>query len=149
MKCTPGQWRLGQSAIGRVDIEPDRPEFVVMRLAHLHFRHPEKNLAGIEIAENPLLEFQEKWRVKRIAEIQQDVWTGQPLTKLAPGHTQTAHLIKIVDVVRMRLKEQAISTAQPMFSQAPLEIAGSSFVGSSVPGGREQFEPDGVQTQTA
>jgi hypothetical protein len=50
-----------------MDIEPDRPEFVVMGLAHLHFRHPVKDFAGIEVAKNPAIKIEEKRRVEGIA----------------------------------------------------------------------------------
>src|SRR4051794_14232847 len=62
IKGAPGKGRCRQAAIRAVDIETDRPKLMMMALAHLEFRHPIKNLARIEVAKNPPLEFvQERW----------------------------------------------------------------------------------------
>ena len=78
-KSSPAERRRRQSAISRAGVEPDRPEFVVMRLAHFHFRHPIKDFARIEIAEDSLFELEEKRRMERIAQVQQRVRAGQSI----------------------------------------------------------------------
>ena len=64
-------------AIASVNVKADRPEFVLERLAHLQLGHPIKNFAWIEVAENAAFELQKKWRMNRITEIEQRVWSGQ------------------------------------------------------------------------
>ena len=46
-----------------MNIQADRPEFVVIGLAHLQFRHPIKDFARIEITKNPALELQKQRRM--------------------------------------------------------------------------------------
>jgi hypothetical protein len=118
-----------------------------MRLTHFHLRHPEKDLAWIEITENPPLKLQKKWGMQRVTQIQQGVWTSESLSKLVPGHSDTLDLVEIVNIAGMRLLEQTVSAAQSMLLQAALEILNPDLVRSRIPGCRQQFQPDGVQTQ--
>src|SRR5206468_11352878 len=67
-KRFPLQPRFRQAAIAPVNVEPDRPKFVMMRLTHLQLCHPIKNFTRIEIAKNPALELKEKRRMKRVTE---------------------------------------------------------------------------------
>jgi len=78
-KSSPAERRRRQSAISRARVEPDRPKFVVMRLAHFHFRHPIKDFARIEIAEDSLFELEEKRGMERIAQVQERVRAGQSI----------------------------------------------------------------------
>jgi hypothetical protein len=57
-----------------VSVEPDCPKFVVRRLAQFHSGHPIKNFTRIQVAKDPSLKLQKKWRVNRVTEIQQRVW---------------------------------------------------------------------------
>ena len=83
IKRPPRERRLRQAAIVAMDIEPDRPELVVMALAHLHFRHPIKDFARIEVAKNAALEFEQKRRMNRVGEIEQNVRPGQSIAQFA------------------------------------------------------------------
>jgi hypothetical protein len=63
IKRLPAESRLRQLAIASIHVKPYRPKFVVRRLAQLHFGHPIKNFAGIQIAKDASLKLQKKWRM--------------------------------------------------------------------------------------
>jgi len=54
----------------------------MIALAQLEFRHPIKNLARIEVAENAPLESEQERRMQRIGEIEENVRRGQPIAQL-------------------------------------------------------------------
>ena len=143
------QREMRQPAIGRVDVEPDRPEFVVMRLAHLHFRHPEKDFARIEIAKNPPFELQEKRRVEGVAQVEQRIRTRQTLAQFASRHSDATHPFEVVHIIRRCLIKQAITSLEAMLTQAPLEIANARFIFARVGGRWQELEPDSVETEPA
>src|SRR6266516_270538 len=87
----PAKSRFWQSAIAAVNIEPDGPELIVIRLAHLQLGHPIKNFARIEVAENFSLELQEERRMNRVTEIQQRIWPGQPIKQSLFRHPDATH----------------------------------------------------------
>jgi hypothetical protein len=58
-------------------------------------------------------------------------------------------LVEIVDVAGMRLLEQTVSAAQSVLPQSALEILNPDLIRPRIPGGREQFQPDGVETQAS
>ena len=105
--------RLRQPAIGAMHVEPDRPELVMMALAHLEFRHPIKDLARIEIAENAPLELEQKRRMKRVGEIEENVRRGEPVAQLALRDSDATHRREVVFIARRILVEQAITAGQP------------------------------------
>ena len=72
-------------------VEPDGPKLVVIRLAHLQLRHPIKNFARIEVAENFSLKLQEERRMNRVTEIQQSIWPGQPIKQSLFRHPDATH----------------------------------------------------------
>ena len=73
IKCLPRKGRLWQLAIASMNVKTDCPEFIVVGLAHLQLRHPIKNFAWIEVAENAAFELQKKWRMNGITQIEQRV----------------------------------------------------------------------------
>src|SRR5881392_2415235 len=75
IKCVPPKRRFRQPAITSVDVQANRPKFMMMWLAHLQLSHPVENFAWVEIAENASVELEEKWRVNRITQIEQCVWS--------------------------------------------------------------------------
>src|SRR6266404_5351532 len=79
VKCFPIYRRSRQPAIASANVQPDRPELVMMRLAHFHLRHPIKNFARIEIAKQPVFELEQEGRMNGITEIEQHVWPGETL----------------------------------------------------------------------
>src|ERR1700731_1282697 len=117
--------RRRQPAVGVVDIKPDRPELVVMRLAHLHLRHPEKDFARIEIAKNSPLELEKKWRMERIAQVEQSVRGGQTIEQFAARHSDASHSHQVVRILRGRLMQQTITAAESVLAQLALELAES------------------------
>src|SRR5438309_823408 len=100
----------------------------MMRLAHFHFRHPIKDLARIEVAENPTLELEEERRMQRIAEIEQDVRTGQPVEQFLSRKADESHGPEVVRVARRRLVQQAIGIFQSMFVKPPLKDPDARFI---------------------
>src|SRR5436853_7742649 len=94
-----------------------------MRLTHLHFRHPEKNFARIEIAENPSLELEKKWRMERVAQIEESIRAGEPIEQLATRHSDAAHSREVMQVFRGSLMEQTITAAESVLAQLSLELA--------------------------
>src|SRR5438067_8565910 len=100
----------------------------MMRLAHFHFRHPIKDLARIEVAEDSALELEEERRMQRIAEIEQAVWSGQPVEQFLPRKPDESHGPEVVRVARRRLVQQAIGTLQSMFIKPPLKNPDARFI---------------------
>src|SRR3954453_18433156 len=98
-------------------IEADRPEFMMRGLTKLEFCHPIKDLARVEIAQNPPLKLLKKRRMNRVTQIEQDVRPGQPTQKRFPRQTNAADGIQIMLVVRLSMIEKAIASAQPMLAQ--------------------------------
>ena len=98
-----------------------------MGLAHLHFRHPEKDFARIEIAKNPPLELQKKWRMKRVTQVEQRIRTRQTFTQFAPRHSDAAHSSQVVHIVGRRLIKQTVAASQSMLAQAAAEICGCAL----------------------
>ena len=72
-------------------VEPDRPELIVIRLAHLQLGHPIKDFARIEITKNFSLELQKERRMNRVAEIQQRVRPRQPIKQRSLRHSDATH----------------------------------------------------------
>ena len=127
-----------------VDVETDCPEFVVLRLPHLHFRHPIEDLARIKVAKNSPLELQQQWRMNRIAEIEQCVWTIQTGEQFTLRHPDATHRVEIVRIARRFLEKQTVTAAESVFAQPSLEIVDVSLVGTRVVCCRQQLQPNGV-----
>ena len=132
-----------------MNIEPDRPELVVMRLAQLHLRHPEKNFAWIEIAKNPPLELEKEWRMERVAQIEESIRAGEPIEQLATRHSHAAHSRQVVHVFRGSLMEQTIAAAKSVLAQLPLELADARCIFARVRRRGQQLEPDGIEPESA
>ena len=133
-----------------MDIEPDRPELVVMRLAQLHFRHPIKNFARIEIAKNPALEFEQKRRMNRVSEIEQNVRPGQPIAQFALGTFRcNACAARSCSSACRILIKQTIAPGQSMRAELSLEIAMHAASADAVARRGQKFEPDRIQPQPA
>ena len=115
-----------------MDIEADRPELVVMGLAHFHSRHPEEDFARIEIAKNSPLELQEERRVKRIAQVEQRVRARQTLVQFAPRHSDAAHSVQVVRIIRRCLIKNAIASSQLMLTQLALKLSDARLIVSAV-----------------
>src|SRR5215475_15650316 len=105
-----------------MNIESDRPKFVMVRLPHLHLGHPIKNFARIEITKDASLKFQQQRRMNRIRQIEQDIGSAEPLEQLAFGNSDA---LKRFEVMRIRcriLVQQTIPSGQSMRLQLPLKI---------------------------
>src|SRR5437016_14528571 len=120
-----------------------------MRLTHLHFRHPEKDFARIEIAENPPLELEKKWRMERVAQIEESIRAGESIEQLATRYSHAAHSRQVVHIVRRSLLEQTITAAESVLAQLSLELADARFIFPRVRRRGQQFEPDGIEPEAA
>ena len=149
IKCFPAKRRFRQPAITSMNIEADRPELVVIRLTHLHFRHPVKNFTGIEIAENPALELQKQGRMNGITEIEQCVWSSQSIEQSRFRHSDAFHTLKIMRVGCGLLIQQAVPAGECMLAQSSLEIRDSGPVGAEIVCRRQQLQPDRIELQSA
>jgi hypothetical protein len=121
----------------------------MMRLAHLHPGHPIKNFARVEIAKEPALKLKKKWRMNRITEIEQRVWSGQSFEQTPLRHADALHCVEIVRVGCGLLIQQAISVAEAMFAQASLETFDPMSIFDYICGRRQKLQPDCVQFQPA
>jgi hypothetical protein len=128
-----------------VDIQPDRPKFVVLGLAHLQLCHPIKDFARVEIAKNSPIKLQKKWRMNRIAQIEQHIRPGEASQKSATGHADAFHPAKVMKVCGRRLVKQAIPAGQSMLAQPALKILNVRAIGVAIARNREKFEPDRVK----
>jgi len=68
----------------------------MVALANLHLRHPIKDLAWIEIAEEASLKLKKEGRMKRVGEIEQDVRPRQSILQLLLGKTNAAQRSEIM-----------------------------------------------------
>src|ERR1700731_1411063 len=93
------------------DVEPNRPELVMARLPHLDLGHPIKNFARIEITKNPALELQQERRMNRIAEVEQNVRSGQAFEQRLFRHPDAADRVEVVLVVKGFVVKKAIPPA--------------------------------------
>src|SRR5437660_1480985 len=118
-----------------------------MRLTHLHFRHPEKDFARIEIAKNPPLELEKKWRMKRVAQIEESIRAGESIEQLATRHSDAAHSREVMHVFRGSLMEQTIAAAKSVLAQLSLERADARCIFARVRRRGQQFEPDGIEPE--
>src|SRR6266513_2242204 len=105
-----------------MNVEADRPEFVMVRLPHLHLRHPIENFARIEIAKNASFKFQQQRRMNRIREIEQDIGSAETLEQLAFRNSDTVQGVQVMRVHCRLLVKQTVSSGQPMRAQLPLKI---------------------------
>ena len=69
---------------------------MMLGLTHFEFRHPIKDLAWIEIAEEASLKLKKEGRMKRVGEIEQDVRPRQSILQLLLGKTNAAQRSEIV-----------------------------------------------------
>src|SRR5204863_9279631 len=83
--------RFRQMTIVFINVKPNRPEFVMVRLPHLHLGHPIEDFARIEIAKNAPLELQKTWRVNRVTEIEQHIWSSQPIEQISFRYSDAIH----------------------------------------------------------
>ena len=121
-----------------MNVESDRPEFVMVRLPHLHLRHPIKDFARVEIAKNAPLKFQQQRRMNRIREIEQNIRSTEALEQLAFRNSDAPQRVQVMRVGCRILVEQTIPAGQSVRAQLPLEIlnlagraAASSVAGRS------------------
>src|SRR5438876_4870837 len=121
---------------------------MVMRLAHLHFRHPIKNFARIEIAENPALELHKKRRMNRITEIEERVWSRESIEQLPFRHSNAIHAGEIVRVGCGFLIQQTVSATQAVLAQSSLEVRDPGLISARIVCRRYQLQPDGVEFQS-
>src|SRR5436190_9205503 len=103
-----------------------------MRLAHLHFRHPIKNFARVEIAKNSFLELEKERRMKRITEVEERVRPGQASVQFLPGKAHAMHRRQIMTVVSGTLVEETVRLLQSMFAEPSLENADARFIFASI-----------------
>ena len=115
-----------------MNVEADRPELVVMRLAHFHFRHPVKNFARIEIAEDPALELRKKRRMDRVTEIEQRVWSPESIEQIPFRHSDTNHPSEIVHIISRLLIQQTVSAGQAVLAQSSLEIRDPGLISARI-----------------
>ncbi len=138
----------GQPAIGRAGIEPDRPKFVMMRLAHLHPGHPKKDFARVEIAKNSALELKEKRRMNRVAEIQQRIRAGETAGEFLAGKANAAHLAQLMNVARQASGEAGNTNCRAHVRAAAAGISGcANSILPRIRRRRQKLEPDRVQPQ--
>ena len=142
----PFQAVVGQQAVGSVVVEADGPELVVKGLAHLHAGHPERDFAGVEVAEQPPLKAQQERRMDRIAQVEQRVRTGEAVFQLGlaqpVGFASSARSCASLGRV---LVEQAVVFLQAVLREALAERADAGAVLRGVLAGGQQFQPDEVQ----
>jgi hypothetical protein len=118
-------------------------------LAHLHFRHPKKDFARIEVAKNSPLELGKERRMDRVTEIEQGGRAGQPVEQFLPGKPDASHLREIVLVAGWILIEQATGVFQAVLTKAALENPNPRFILARVRCRGQQLEPDRVQPEPA
>jgi hypothetical protein len=131
-----------------MNVEPDRPKFVVIRLAQFHFGHPVKNFTRIQVAKDPSLKLQQKRRVNRVTEIQKRVWAGESIKQRSFRHSDTTYRVELMRTRRWFLIEQTIATSQSMRAELPLEVVNPGLIGPLVIRGRQQLEPDSIELQS-
>src|SRR6266481_1894269 len=105
-----------------MNVESDRPEFVMIRLPHLHFRHPIEDFARVEIAKNAPLKFQQQRRMNRIREIEQNIRSTEALEQFAFGNSDALQRVQIMRVGCRLLVEQTIPPGLSMRLQLTLKI---------------------------
>src|SRR6266576_1174702 len=105
-----------------MNVESDRPEFVMVRLPHLHLRHPIEDFARIEIAKNASLKFQQQRRMNRIREIEQDIGSAEAREQLAFGNSDALQRVQVMRIRCRLLVKQTIPPCQSMRLQLPLKI---------------------------
>src|SRR6266404_99421 len=115
------------------------------RLPHLHLGHPIKDFARIEITKNAAFELEQEGWMNRITEIQERICTSQSVQQIVSADSETAHLLEIMRIIRVRLIEQTISSRQSVSPQLRLETADCCSVGLLVSGSRKNFEPDCIE----
>src|SRR6266705_6168204 len=97
-----------------MNVESDRPEFVMVRLPHLHFRHPIEDLARVEIAKNAPFKFQQQRRMNGIREIEQNIRSSEAIEQFTLRDSDAIHRIQIMRVACRRLIKQTIPACQSM-----------------------------------
>ena len=132
-----------------MDIQSDRPEFVVMGLAHLQLRHPIKNFAWIEVTKNPALKIQQKRRVDRIAKVEQGIRSRQSIEQFAPRHSDWTNSIQLVHVIGRLLIKQTITSLETVLAKPSLEILNALFIFLGLRGRGQELEPNGIETKPA
>ena len=122
--CAPARLhhRFRQLTIVSMNIESDRPKFVMVRLPHFHLRHPIKNFARVEIAKNASLKFQQQRRMNRIREIEQNIRSAEALEQLAFGNSDALQRVQVMRIRCRLLVKQTIPPGQSMRPQLPLKI---------------------------
>jgi hypothetical protein len=148
IKCFPAQRRFRQPTISSICIETDRPKFVVRRLTQLHLGHPVKNFARVQIAKDASLKLQKKWRMNRVTEIQQRIWSSQSIEQRWLRHSYAANRVEIMRAGCRFLIQQTIATSQSMQAQLPLEVINSGLIGVRVICRRQELEPDCIELQS-
>src|SRR2546430_9911140 len=104
----------------------------MVRLAHFHFRHPVKNLARIEIAENPALELHKKRWMNRVTQIEQRVWPRESIEQIPFRHSDAIHPREIVHVISRLLIQQTVSTGQVVLGQSSLEVRDPGLISARI-----------------
>src|SRR6266436_253255 len=104
----------------------------MVRLPHLQLRHPIKNFAGVEVAEDSPLKLQKKWRMNRIAQIKQDIWSSQAIEQPPFRHPHAIDRLEIVSVTGRFLVKQTISPGKPVLAQSALETANVRLVNAPI-----------------
>jgi len=85
--------------------------------------------------------------MQRVAQIEQRVRSGQAAKKFLARHSDAAHFTQLVNVVRGRLMQQAVTILQTMFVEQPLEFPNARFILARVGGCGQKLEPDRIETE--
>jgi len=91
-----------------------------MGLAHLHFCHPIKNLAWVEVAKYPALELEEEGRMERITEVEQGVRAGESLEQFLPRKSGASHGCEVVRVAVPKNEDADALSKIVRFSPIPV-----------------------------
>jgi len=87
--------------------------------------------------------------MQRIAQVEQNIRAGETIEQLAPRHSDAAHSRQVVGILRGRLMQQTVTAAESMLAQLPLELPDSRLIFARIGGGRQQLEPDRIESEPA
>src|SRR5262249_41831573 len=129
-------------------IKSDRPKLVMVRLPHFHLRHPIKNFARVEIAENAPLKFQQQRRMNGVRQIEQDIRSAEALEELAFGNSDALPRVQVVRIRRRLLVKQTIPSRQSVRPQLTLKISDPGPVRQDIVRARQVLQPDRIELQS-
>src|SRR5262249_46803723 len=115
---------------------------------HFHLRHPIKNFARVEIAENAPLKFQQQRRMNGVRQIEQDIRSAEALEELAFGNSDALPRVQVVRIRRRLLVKQTIPSRQSVRPQLTLKISDPGPVRQDIVRARQVLQPDRIELQS-